>query len=380
MERMKKLKSSLVQTRSTIKKKFQKLHNNRVKDERKLKEKYEPITKSIKKLIDSKQEMLKLKQEIGSHDDENDDDVGVGGENEHNRNSRPVSRVGVNTNMDMNIIQNDMPVAEDVNDFYHPAEGIHFDLDDEYVEIENDAQYGAHDLTSLEQMDFDEMRNKRKKSLNSNDGEPSTSAKSGETEKRRKVSSNPSEVVEITKNMMKNTQKKKKSAIERKEEQLNKLHDLRKSGVTEFMKKQKTKNVVPSADPEPDTIILSPEDYDDSGNYKGRIKQKRSKVVIPKTQFKETLKRIANRRKSAAKQYLRRSARNKGRPLIKYGKGLEKKFIPFTSNIVYEYYDDPNELCDRLRLLVSSKAAGNSNHDQEINSIVEELRERRIIR
>lgn len=65
---------------------------------------------------------------------------------------------------------------------------------------------------------------------------------------------------------------------------------------------------------------------------------------------------------------------------IKYdGEGVEKKFIPYTENIVYEYYDDVNEIVDRLMLLVSSKGAGNTNHDQEINSIIEELRERGVI-
>lgn len=62
------------------------------------------------------------------------------------------------------------------------------------------------------------------------------------------------------------------------------------------------------------------------------------------------------------------------------GKGMNAidfNFIPYNvkNRIVYEYFDDPNELCDRLRLLVSSRMAGNSNHMQEINSILEELRE-----
>lgn len=59
------------------------------------------------------------------------------------------------------------------------------------------------------------------------------------------------------------------------------------------------------------------------------------------------------------------------------GAGIESEFIPYknSSNVIYEYFDDPNELCDRLRLLVSSKLAGNTNHKQEINSIVQELRE-----
>lgn len=60
-----------------------------------------------------------------------------------------------------------------------------------------------------------------------------------------------------------------------------------------------------------------------------------------------------------------------------YGKSLDFNFIPYneSNRIVYEYFDDPNELCDRLRLLISSRMAGNTNHMQEINSIIEELRE-----
>ncbi|KAL7295119.1 hypothetical protein TKK_0011586 [Trichogramma kaykai] len=41
----------------------------------------------------------------------------------------------------------------------------------------------------------------------------------------------------------------------------------------------------------------------------------------------------------------------------------------------YVHWDDPNELVDRLRLLIAETSAGNNNHTNEINSIVEELRE-----
>ncbi|CAB0028291.1 unnamed protein product [Trichogramma brassicae] len=41
----------------------------------------------------------------------------------------------------------------------------------------------------------------------------------------------------------------------------------------------------------------------------------------------------------------------------------------------YRYWDDPNELCERLKLLISEKNAGNGAHDNEIHSIIEELRE-----
>lgn len=41
----------------------------------------------------------------------------------------------------------------------------------------------------------------------------------------------------------------------------------------------------------------------------------------------------------------------------------------------YIYFDDPNELVDRLRLLYGSQEAGNASHKNEINSIIEELLE-----
>lgn len=63
------------------------------------------------------------------------------------------------------------------------------------------------------------------------------------------------------------------------------------------------------------------------------------------------------------------------------GRGLPKFLLEHRKprNIDYIYWDDPNELVDRLRLLVSSQAAGNTNHSKEIFSIIEELRESGVI-
>lgn len=46
---------------------------------------------------------------------------------------------------------------------------------------------------------------------------------------------------------------------------------------------------------------------------------------------------------------------------------------------MHSYWNDPNELVDRLRLLIASKSAGHSGHNNEIISIIEELREHKII-
>lgn len=53
-----------------------------------------------------------------------------------------------------------------------------------------------------------------------------------------------------------------------------------------------------------------------------------------------------------------------------------KRFYPNTD---YIYWDNPNELVDRLKLLIASQSAGNTNHTNEINSIIEELKEAGII-
>lgn len=45
----------------------------------------------------------------------------------------------------------------------------------------------------------------------------------------------------------------------------------------------------------------------------------------------------------------------------------------------YVYWNDPNELCDRLRLLIASQNSGHTGHENEIISIIEELREANII-
>lgn len=48
--------------------------------------------------------------------------------------------------------------------------------------------------------------------------------------------------------------------------------------------------------------------------------------------------------------------------------------------IEYVHWTDPNQLVDRLRLLVASRAAGNNHHGNEITSIIQELRDAGLIK
>lgn len=50
-----------------------------------------------------------------------------------------------------------------------------------------------------------------------------------------------------------------------------------------------------------------------------------------------------------------------------------------TAHDIHIYFEDPNKLCDRLRLLLSSQIVGNMEHGEEINTIIAKLRELEII-
>ena len=60
----------------------------------------------------------------------------------------------------------------------------------------------------------------------------------------------------------------------------------------------------------------------------------------------------------------------------KIGGGVPRfKIAKHNTQMDYIYWDDPNELVDRLRFLIAENFAGNTNHNNEILSIIEELRE-----
>lgn len=66
---------------------------------------------------------------------------------------------------------------------------------------------------------------------------------------------------------------------------------------------------------------------------------------------------------------------------LSHGSGLRDLHVKkhLKKNVDYIYWDDPNELVDRLKLLVASRDAGNTGLNNEIISVIEELRESGII-
>ncbi|CAH1106812.1 unnamed protein product [Psylliodes chrysocephalus] len=59
------------------------------------------------------------------------------------------------------------------------------------------------------------------------------------------------------------------------------------------------------------------------------------------------------------------------------GTGMSMKYNNYP--VEYVYWDSPNELVDRLKLLVASQSAGNNSHDNKIVAIINEPREVNII-
>lgn len=60
--------------------------------------------------------------------------------------------------------------------------------------------------------------------------------------------------------------------------------------------------------------------------------------------------------------------------IFKYGTGLPT-MKKVKKDVSYVFWDDPNELVERLKLLIASRDAGNTGLDNEIISIIEELQE-----
>lgn len=340
---------ALVETRSTIKKKYQTLHSNRVKGDQKLKEKYAPITNSIQQLIEKKKDVNPFENYENVID-----------------NGRNVDISNEFDDMSWDDFEFNTPNQMNINN--KRARDI---FDDESLSEQNEKKYRSQSARNtktnreIKKRDKADLHNIRKS------GEQTFLKKismQGINKRNREISPDSSSTTSIAKrrevlatdngtDFLLKTMKKKNDT---KKKQKNELHKIR----------EEQRKV-----PDPVVVVeASPEDYNDRGEFVGS-KPKRSKREIPLETFIHSAKKINAKRKSS----LRRNSRISKHPRLKYGKGLEKEFIPYTENIAYEYYDDPNELCERLNLLLASKTAGNSNHDQEINSIIEELRESGII-
>lgn len=120
--------------------------------------------------------------------------------------------------------------------------------------------------------------------------------------------------------------------------------------------------------------------------YHGSIRRDNSSVKyrdIISQLFPEKDEKSKSNRKQPTKHYLssvktRSQRETQGsslrKPQTKY------KIASKNGTFNYTYWDDPNELVSRLRLLLASRNAGHTGHTNEIISIIEELREAKVIK
>lgn len=406
----KKLKSSLVRTRKIIVDKFRKLHTERLQSESELQKKYGALSESLKKMINNKEEIQqrseaeKATARIDDSLNAIQNDSSIDSENDlenDSENDFPNESHEFNTKSEVNELVNHAPlieqkyekmepVADDIGEIerfqFKPIKLKQINIPNmkrdkrklhengEVVDIKKKIKNEI--ISDLDEMDVEDRSfeniTERKKSvkrkmkrgkIKQSDAAKKKSSSFDQMNdallgaKKRNVSKMKTEMIsknaDSTKmirnlNVPQNLQEKKRN-------QMINTRKLKRNAKLDALRKEN--------DNQTEMVSFSPEDFNDDSEY-NVPGVKRSRISVPMASIEKSIRKIKAR---------------KFKKIVKSGDGLERKFIPYSENIVYEYYDDPNELCDRLRLLVSSKSAGNTNHDQEINSIIEELRERNII-
>ena len=130
----------------------------------------------------------------------------------------------------------------------------------------------------------------------------------------------------------------------------------------------------------PDESLVNQEDLD---NYRQILKStyahrkfyqiNRPIRDLSSEKYKKIIMKIITPRKKAKNDL------HSGGKLISKYMIADRRGSSIKRKMDYVYWDDPNELVNRLRLLMASQAAGNLSHNNEIVSIVEELREAGII-
>lgn len=366
-EQEKRLKNSLVKVRKTIASKFKKLHCDRIERERELAKKYAPITDTIKKLIDTKRNIQNERNRI----DDNEDD------NERNDEAPPPQ-----------------PFSYDGDDNEEPLEGSDVEInnnngnDHEIV----DMSYEIADVADANVVPQRRRIERRRRidhdeivSFLSQNPQP---IESGKRERDREVMRHDFYDDEIAHHARKSIKKrrfldadeiarhKRRKSIKRKR-LLDADDEIANENGRESIKRKRLLTVAAMAKQQPFDLKAALRNV--QRTRKVTASMLRKKIVNPEGNL---LLQARKGRFEFTDGITKDLLRKKMKKIKLRGSGvslLEEKFIPYTQNIAYEYYDDPNELVDRLRLLVASKSVGNSNHAQEINSILEELRERKLI-
>lgn len=351
-----------MRTRSVISDKFRQSHDARTRRERELSETFAPVTKSIAKMVGRKKTLKKTRRGIAHNILEpRNDDGGGGGDGVGNANATIPDEIIIEPELNVPI---GIDEYEDEEEEEQEEEGNE-DEDVEMLDVPLGAMKRIRRFVDGDDDDASVLVAKRHAKKRAIAPKKATAPKKAiAPDKNVRKLSNAANI-EKAENVHTGAERKRimqwyKENMERTKRVLQKKKDRQRARERMYQRNSDE----PCTEPKKrcPKVIISPEDFEpNTGVYRGSTANKRRKIVV-KSNLIQRSKVVVKRRKRKA-----------------VGKSLESSFVPYNENIVYEYYDDPNELCDRLQLLVSSQSAGNSNHNQEINSILEELRERNII-
>ena len=103
-----------------------------------------------------------------------------------------------------------------------------------------------------------------------------------------------------------------------------------------------------------------------------------SNLFPPKRRFADDVSKVLTPIMTRAKRTLSKDHLANAEKRKKVGDGIMMRLT--NHRVDYRHWDDPNELCERLQLLIASKDAGNTGHDSEMVSILEELKEAGVIK
>lgn len=341
-QKEKRLKSSLVNVRKTIANKFKKLHRDRIARERELTEKYAPITDSIKKIIETKKNIQNETSRIVENDDEQEEEQEQQQQEEDHYEDDDYG--------------DQMRLLQPINHRYY-AENDEAPENNNYfnnIIDENDNNNNNNEIVDMSFENADEMVVPQQRRI-----------------ERRRRRIDHDEIILRHNQRMQNGNRKRDRDVQHDFDDDEIAHQRRTS-----IKRKRLLTVAANANR---SIDLRAALKNVQRTKKVTASMLRKKIVKPEGDLLlQARKGRFTFTDGIVKNHFAKKRINQVK--LRDGSGLlEEKFIPYTQNITYEYYDDPNELVDRLRLLMASKSAGNSNHAQEINSILEELRERKII-
>jgi hypothetical protein len=134
-----------------------------------------------------------------------------------------------------------------------------------------------------------------------------------------------------------------------------------------------------------DKIFINNEEYEGTEGLYELLFMKKPDQNIYNDDDLQVYKNLVEKTNAHKQNYIVSNKKRSSRG-YKYTNIIKPMFIKSTqgsgmlpNNPKYKNWDDPNELVDRLRVLWSLQCAGNNTHQNEILSIIEELREAKLI-